>query len=125
MSRNFSLSSLTPEPDYFIDDAFGGDGTKYEISRMDQMPPAVLSTLRDLYDQSIALQQAPTDEPFKRGIELDAILGKFIQILVPALPDARVAALPVPTKINLIEWWQPAALGSVSAPPNDTKGGAT
>ena len=96
-TRAFSLSDLVPEPLYFVDNAMGGDGTRYEVLTADLLSEKDVAVATRLDARIRTMAEDPT-------VAIGAI-NDYMQLLVPTLPMARIQAIPMSFKTRFIAWW--------------------
>lgn len=100
MSREFRLSDLQPDPLTFTDDAYGGDGRRYDVLTADLMSEADLAKMARL--QRLAAQHFAAE----RTEEALGVFNDLMALLIPTLPEARIAAIPLTFKTRFLEFWQ-------------------
>lgn len=96
-TRAFSLSDLVPEPLYFVDNAMGGDGTRYEVLTAELLSEKDIATATRLDARIRTMAEDP-------AVAIGAI-NDYMQMLVPALPMTRIQAIPMAFKTRFIAWW--------------------
>lgn len=97
MDRSFSLADLVPEPLYFVDNAVGGDGTRYEVLTSELLSERDIATATRLDARIRQMQNDP-------AASLEA-LNDYMQMLVPDMPRERVTAIPMAFKVRFMTWW--------------------
>lgn len=114
MSKSFSLSSLLPEPLTFCDDGLGGDGTLYDVKTFAMLSAEEYASLERWQGEIIsATKSAPNAEMLQL---ISQRTDEYFAILIPALPEARRAAIPFGYKAQFLKWWQVAQANEGSAP---------
>lgn len=95
---NLNFADLIPEPLTYTDE----DGTIYDVKSGALLSSADIAAIVRLErDSATALAK---DTP----VEADAALNRILRILVPSLPDERLAAMPLGVKTRIVEWWKDA-----------------
>jgi hypothetical protein len=109
MSKNFRLSGVIPEPLTFTDDGLGGDGHTYDVKTAVMLSAADMAALDRIYADVTAYQVAPGADA-AAGLAaarlMEQRLDEYIQLLIPDLPPARLQAIPIGLKLQLVSWWR-------------------
>lgn len=113
-TRAFSLSDLVPEPLYFVDNAMGGDGTRYEVLTADLLSEKDVAVATRLDARIRTMAEDPT-------VAIGAI-NDYMQLLVPTLPMARIQAIPMSFKTRFIAWWSEQQQQATSPKPTAAAG---
>ena len=124
--REFSLADLVPEPLTFRDNVGGGDGTVYDVMRADMLGPTALARLQRLQKRAQSLYHGRVVSLEEAG-ELEQVADEFIVMLIPNLPEERLATLGFQAKYKLITWWLAEVKADGAAVPsaaNPTQRGA-
>lgn len=109
MAKNFSLSSLVPDPSTFTDT----DGKKYDvrtpkllgavdyakINRLQRDLPKSLEKLTEVDAEDV-------DAAERAAQEVDDHLNAFVKLLVPELPMERIRKIEFGYKTAFLDWWR-------------------
>ena len=124
MSKTFQLSSdltsLLPEPLTFRDNAFGGDGTEYDVLTWEHFGPQQIAVLKRLERRLTAnytilaanveeLEEQQDLEVVAEKVEND--LNAFLALIIPTMPVQRWPRIPYKWRYDFLQWWnaeQPA-----------------
>lgn len=117
MAENFSLSSLVPNPLTFTDDAYGGDGTTYDVQTNAMLSAADFAKMDRINADLSEIAKTTGDAPEQLKL-LEQRADELMELLVPKLPEERRQAIPFMFKFKLLEWWK-------SKQPQLTQGGAS
>lgn len=121
MPKQFTLSSVIPEPLAFTDT----DGQRYEVLYATQFGLEQLARFERIEAEFHELMTAVREQTMDHesvGARLDAVLREMIGTVCPALPATRKQRLTLAESIAFINWWkgeQPAV-----AAPGGPKPGA-
>ena len=118
MAKNFSLSSILPEADTFTDrtgkkhDVLAGRtfGT-LEHARLNKFQRDI-AKLQDQLDKT-----DDEDEMVRIATDQESVVDRFIQMVVPTLPDDQLNTTKLFEKLQFMNWW---AAQQVPATGDDT-----
>jgi hypothetical protein len=124
MAKSLSFAGLVPEPLTFTDDAFGGDGARYDVLSPDLFTPEAFARFEQIQGELNRTKaaignegQGVTSEIFT---QLGAMTDELIAILIPQMPAERRQAVPFGFKMRFLQWWQEETrtpTGGVGGPP--------
>ena len=123
MGAAFRLSDLVPDQMTVTDDAYGGDGSTYDVLTVDLLSEDAISALMREQRRMAAGFAAE-----RSGEALEAT-NRLIAILIPTLPPERLASIPITFKARFIEFWQeqqpksPKATAAAPTSPTPTPRG--
>lgn len=107
--RSFSFADLIPEPLTFKDDAFDGDGHVYDVRTNDMLSVDDVVRMMRMEGRfkSVLARTERAGQPDTEGLdELLQLTDEMFAMLIPALPDERVEAIPFSYKMRFVEWWR-------------------
>lgn len=84
----------------FTDDAYGGDGTTYDVLTVDLLSE---DSIAALMREQRRMAQAFAAERSSEALEA---VNRLIAILIPSMPPERIAAIPITFKARFVEFWQ-------------------
>lgn len=115
-TTTFSLADLVPDPLIFSD----RDDARYEVLSAEQISEADYARLGRIQREIQDLQRLAeaADDPTNALAALRRCFNQIISLLVPTMPEARVAALTIQEKTAFMTWWrtqQPQPSGEATA----------
>jgi hypothetical protein len=110
--RELTLLDLAPERPIFRDEAFGGDGARYEYRLATDFGLEDAASLRRVQDElarasSLIVSQSATAEQLEQAAaRLSTGFDAFLRLVLPALPAERVKVIPLRGKQVMLEFWR-------------------
>ncbi len=103
MPKNLDFSTLIPERDTFTDQG----GTNYEFKARADFGAVDLARVTQYQGQIKSLLDTISQHPDNEeaAANLETLASKFIGLILPSLPQERVASMTLGQKTMIVEWW--------------------